>query len=88
MVKMICSLKTEHIDEYFWCKNQNFVSCQIRLLLLLLQIADINITEHIEGDECKFALWTGHAPISDYKIILKVSTLLSYTLLRLSTVYV
>ena len=31
------------------------------------------MTEHIEGDECKFALWTGTvAPISDYKVILRV----------------
>ena len=37
-----------------------------------LQIAEINITEHIEGDETKLALWTGRAPISDYRIILKV----------------
>ncbi|CAE1271113.1 Kalirin,Rho guanine nucleotide exchange factor 25,Triple functional domain protein,Death-associated protein kinase 1,Death-associated protein kinase 3 [Acanthosepion pharaonis] len=40
-----------------------------------LLISDINITEHIEGDECKFALWTGRAPISDYRIILKASSL-------------
>ena len=33
------------------------------------------MTEHIEGDECKFALWTGTvAPISDYKVILRVCT--------------
>ncbi|GFR68368.1 kalirin [Elysia marginata] len=37
-----------------------------------LMIAEINVTEHIEGDETKFALWTGRAPISDYRIILKV----------------
>ncbi|KAK3082713.1 hypothetical protein FSP39_003330 [Pinctada imbricata] len=36
-----------------------------------LMISDVNITEHIEGDETKFALWTGRAPISDYRIILK-----------------
>ncbi|XP_012941789.1 triple functional domain protein isoform X2 [Aplysia californica] len=40
-----------------------------------LMIAEINITEHIEGDETKFALWTGRAPISDYRIILKASSL-------------
>ncbi|XP_029657628.1 kalirin isoform X4 [Octopus sinensis] len=40
-----------------------------------LLISEINITEHIEGDECKFALWTGRAPISDYRIILKASSL-------------
>nr|KAG5714838.1 hypothetical protein BaRGS_000326 [Batillaria attramentaria] len=40
-----------------------------------LMISEINITEHIEGDETKFALWTGRAPISDYRIILKASNL-------------
>jgi len=35
---------------------------------------EIGVTEHIEGgDECKFALWAGTvAPISDYKVILRV----------------
>lgn len=35
----------------------------------------MGVTEHIEGDECKFAVWTGRAPISDYRIVLKASTL-------------
>ena len=40
----------------------------------LFQTSEIGVTEHIEGDECKFALWTGTvAPISDYKVILRVS---------------
>lgn len=38
------------------------------------QTNQIGVTEHIEGDECKFALWSGTvAPTSDYKIILRVS---------------
>ncbi|XP_048253877.1 triple functional domain protein-like isoform X2 [Haliotis rufescens] len=40
-----------------------------------LMISEVNVTEHIEGDETKFALWTGRAPISDYRIILKASSL-------------
>ncbi|XP_076464280.1 kalirin-like [Babylonia areolata] len=40
-----------------------------------MMISEINITEHIEGDETKFALWTGRAPISDYRIILKANNL-------------
>ncbi|XP_053386213.1 kalirin-like isoform X3 [Mercenaria mercenaria] len=40
-----------------------------------LMISEINITEHIEGDATKFALWTGRAPISEYKIVLKAQTL-------------
>lgn len=42
---------------------------------LRLQISDINITEHIEGDETKFALWTGSVHMSDYRIILKTKDL-------------
>ena len=40
----------------------------------MFQTNEIGVTEHIEGDQCKFALWTGNmAPVSDYKIILRVS---------------
>lgn len=31
------------------------------------------MTEHIEGDPCKFALWAGRTPSSDNKTVLKVS---------------
>ena len=38
--------------------------------------ADFGVTEHIEGDECKFAIWTGRAPmLSDYRIVLKANSL-------------
>ncbi|XP_018907690.2 triple functional domain protein isoform X1 [Bemisia tabaci] len=40
-----------------------------------LMTSELGVTEHIEGDECKFAVWTGRAPISDYKIVLKASSL-------------
>ncbi|CAH8639845.1 unnamed protein product [Heterobilharzia americana] len=41
-----------------------------------LLLADCNITEHIEGDQCKFALWTGRIPpIHEYRMVLKASTL-------------
>jgi len=36
--------------------------------------SDIGITEHVEGDECKFAVWTGRTPASESKVILKAST--------------
>merc|ERR1719273_2925423 len=42
--------------------------------------SDIGITEHVEGDECKFAVWTGHyngknqASASESKVILKANT--------------
>lgn len=32
------------------------------------------MTEHVEGDPCKFALWSGRTPSSDNKTVLKVST--------------
>ena len=28
-----------------------------------LMTSEINITEHMEGDSCKFAVWTGRAPL-------------------------
>lgn len=41
-----------------------------------LMTSELGVTEHIEGDECKFAVWTGRAPmLSDYRIILKANTL-------------
>ncbi|EAA11276.4 AGAP006107-PA [Anopheles gambiae str. PEST] len=41
-----------------------------------LLTSDFGVTEHIEGDECKFAIWTGRAPIlSDYRIVLKANSL-------------
>ncbi|KAK3594846.1 hypothetical protein CHS0354_005769 [Potamilus streckersoni] len=40
-----------------------------------MMISEINITEHIEGDATKIALWTGRVPISEYKIVLKASSL-------------
>ena len=32
----------------------------------------MGITEHIEGDECKFAVGTGRTPVVENKMILKV----------------
>jgi triple functional domain protein len=40
-----------------------------------LMTSELGVTEHIEGDECKFAVLTGRAPISDYRIVLKASSL-------------
>ncbi|KAF4519123.1 hypothetical protein B566_EDAN007396 [Ephemera danica] len=36
-----------------------------------IMTSEAGVTEHIEGDECKFAVWTGRAPMSDYRIVLK-----------------
>ncbi|XP_045464356.1 kalirin isoform X2 [Harmonia axyridis] len=40
-----------------------------------LMSSELGVTEHMEGDECKFAVWTGRAPISDYRIVLRASSL-------------
>ncbi|XP_055846907.1 triple functional domain protein isoform X2 [Episyrphus balteatus] len=41
-----------------------------------LMTTEMGITEHIEGDETKFAVWTGRSPmLSDYRIVLKASSL-------------
>uniref|UniRef100_A0A8C2JZM5 Kalirin RhoGEF kinase n=1 Tax=Cyprinus carpio TaxID=7962 RepID=A0A8C2JZM5_CYPCA len=37
-----------------------------------LLTSDLGVTEHIEGDPCKFALWGGRTPTSDNKTVLKV----------------
>ncbi|RZF34081.1 hypothetical protein LSTR_LSTR011651 [Laodelphax striatellus] len=44
-------------------------------LVFSKETSELGVTEHIEGDECKFAVWTGRAPISDYRIVLKASSL-------------
>lgn len=42
-----------------------------------LMTSELGVTEHIEGgDECKFAIWTGRAPMmSDFRIVLKANSL-------------
>lgn len=37
--------------------------------------SELGVTEHIEGDECKFAIWTGRAPMVDFRIVLKATSL-------------
>uniref|UniRef100_A0A672Q141 non-specific serine/threonine protein kinase n=1 Tax=Sinocyclocheilus grahami TaxID=75366 RepID=A0A672Q141_SINGR len=36
-----------------------------------LMTSQLGVTEHVEGDPCKFALWLGRTPTSDNKIVLK-----------------
>ncbi|XP_051996761.1 LOW QUALITY PROTEIN: kalirin RhoGEF kinase b [Xyrauchen texanus] len=40
-----------------------------------LQTSELGVTEHIEGDPCKFALWAGRTPTSDNKTVLKASSI-------------
>ncbi|KAF3827483.1 hypothetical protein GH733_002969, partial [Mirounga leonina] len=35
----------------------------------------MGVTEHVEGDPCKFALWSGRTPSSDNKTVLKASNI-------------
>ncbi|XP_066586985.1 triple functional domain protein isoform X3 [Prorops nasuta] len=40
-----------------------------------LMTSELGVTEHIEGDECKFAVWTGRAPTSDTRVVLRANSL-------------
>uniref|UniRef100_A0A671T981 Kalirin-like n=1 Tax=Sinocyclocheilus anshuiensis TaxID=1608454 RepID=A0A671T981_9TELE len=40
-----------------------------------LLTSELGVTEHIEGDPCKFALWAGRTPTSDNKTALKASSI-------------
>ncbi|XP_058474523.1 kalirin-like isoform X1 [Solea solea] len=40
-----------------------------------LRTSELGVTEHIEGDPCKFALWVGRTPTSDNKTVLKAASL-------------
>ncbi|KAJ8320623.1 hypothetical protein KUTeg_002210 [Tegillarca granosa] len=60
----------------FYCKNKpDSNQLLVEQASTYFEISEVNITEHIEGDETKFALWTGRVPISDCRIILKSSSL-------------
>ncbi|XP_037549683.1 triple functional domain protein [Nematolebias whitei] len=37
--------------------------------------SELGVTEHVEGDPCKFALWVGRTPTNDNKIVLKASNI-------------
>ena len=39
-----------------------------------LLVADMGITEQIEGDDCKLAVWTGQKPLVENKMVLKASS--------------
>ncbi|MGH0133719.1 UNVERIFIED_CONTAM: hypothetical protein FKN15_053342 [Acipenser sinensis] len=46
--------------------------------LFLFEISltsELGLTEHVEGDPCKFALWAGRTPSSDNKTVLKASNI-------------
>lgn len=46
------------------------------IYFILMQTSELGVTEHIEGDECKFSVWTGTEPMaSDCRIVLKAPSL-------------
>ncbi|ALC42943.1 trio, partial [Drosophila busckii] len=54
-------------------KESNVVKYQFKSKLMT---TEMGITEHIEGDETKFAVWTGRSPmLSDCRIVLKANSL-------------
>ena len=53
------------------------MALSLALSLSLSQTSELGVTEHVEGDPCKFALWVGRTPTSDNKIVLKVGLSLS-----------
>lgn len=53
--------------------NQTDGQLLLTFFLSVLQTSELGVTEHIEGDPCKFALWAGRTPSSDNKTVLKVS---------------
>uniref|UniRef100_A0A6I8PGU4 non-specific serine/threonine protein kinase n=1 Tax=Ornithorhynchus anatinus TaxID=9258 RepID=A0A6I8PGU4_ORNAN len=40
-----------------------------------LLTSELGVTEHVEGDACKFALWSGRSPSSDNKTVVKASSI-------------
>ncbi|RXN00573.1 Kalirin [Acipenser ruthenus] len=40
-----------------------------------MHTSELGLTEHVEGDPCKFALWAGRTPSSDNKTVLKASNI-------------
>uniref|UniRef100_A0A8C2J141 non-specific serine/threonine protein kinase n=1 Tax=Cyprinus carpio TaxID=7962 RepID=A0A8C2J141_CYPCA len=51
-----------------------------------LLTSELGVTEHVEGDPCKFALWVGRTPSSDNKTVLKC--FLGYCCKQSSTLHI
>ena len=70
-------------------KNRLLVSSSLDLSQAhIVQLAEINVTEHIEGDETKFGLWTGqNVPANDMRTIMKVRIIYARTREISATLY-
>ena len=53
-------------------KNDSRFRAKQMTLISFSQKSELGVTEHIEGDECKFAIWTGRVPMAENKMVLKV----------------
>uniref|UniRef100_UPI00358E47BD kalirin-like isoform X2 n=1 Tax=Myxine glutinosa TaxID=7769 RepID=UPI00358E47BD len=40
-----------------------------------LLTSELSVSDHVEGDPCKFTLWVGRTPTSDNKLVLKASSI-------------
>ncbi|XP_032800941.2 triple functional domain protein isoform X3 [Petromyzon marinus] len=40
-----------------------------------LLTSELGVSDHVEGDACKFTLWVGRTPTSDNKLVLKASSI-------------
>lgn len=86
MVKCSRCVASAQWPTYLWCFICSFSLClhikqlcfphmsllHLSCFLDILQTSELGVTEHIEGDPCKFALWAGRTPSSDNKTVLKV----------------
>ncbi len=57
----------------FWLKLLLALNCDTKTPCFPSQKSEMGVTEHMEGDECKFAIWTGRTPMSENKTVLKVT---------------
>lgn len=66
-------------------KTPKYDTCCV---LIFFKTSELGVTEHVEGDPCKFALWVGRTPTSDNKIVLKVSMPVSFSVKLFNSVNV
>lgn len=67
------STRTDYWWVWFHTSTAGVALLRAFTIRVLLQTSELGVTEHIEGDPCKFALWSGRTPSSDNKTVLKVS---------------
>lgn len=84
LIKSFGTVSSPKIRFQFDCskKKKKNLDCLTQMFFLISsQTSELGVTEHVEGDPCKFALWVGRTPTSDNKIVLKVKNTSSHILL-------